>query len=293
MKSKDQQGDVRQVVRESEKLLGGPQIFRGKEIFFPTKERTTRIRVQSAKALLPTLKKALEPGEVVLFISARGFTFYLWEQLFGAGAWAGFVNATTLVLTDRRILAFNVKNRGRTPKDIKNAIPLSEIKSVRGFGALLTLQLRDGKYLRVSGLTFADAKELKARLGHEVENMDAATSTLSAGGKSLQHLCPVCCKPIEKVDSLQCPSCRSEFRSGRKAALRSLLLPGLGNIYLKHTMLGVLELIGSIIVWLVVIGALIMGEPGAIITALVILVAVNGADYLVTRAMARKGIVAK
>ncbi|MBI4639783.1 MAG: hypothetical protein HY731_03770 [Candidatus Tectomicrobia bacterium] len=138
MRSNNQQPEVEAVVREAEALLGGLQIFRDDEIFFPTRERTTLLRAKSIKALLPTLKRALDPGEKVHFVSAKGFTFYQWEVFFG-GVWANFVNATTLVLTDRRLLAFNVKHRSRMPKDIKNAIPLSEITSIRRSRGKLTI----------------------------------------------------------------------------------------------------------------------------------------------------------
>lgn len=293
MRSNSQQPDVKVVVQEAEALLGGPDIFRGEEIFFPTRKRTTLLRVKSTKAVLPVLKHALEPEEKVRFISARGYTYYVWEQFFGAGVWANYVNGTTLVLTDRRLLAFNVKYRSRMPKDIKNAMPLSEITSVRRFGSGLTFRLRDGRKLRVTGLPFADARELRARLKKQLEDPAHQIAGVRADTRSVQHLCPVCCRPIESVDSLQCPSCRTAFRSGRTAALRSLLLPGLGDIYLKHTVLGVLELFGSVIVWLIVLAALLSREADAIIMAVFLFVAVNVVDYFVTKAMARKGVIAK
>ena len=282
------------VLQEAEAILGGPDIFLGEEIFFPTRKRTTLQRVKSAKAVLATLKHALDPGEKVRFISSSGYTYYLWEQLFGAGLWAVYINATTLVLTDRRLLAINVKHRSRIPKDIKNTIQLSEITSVRRFLGRLTFRLRDGKKLQILGLPFADAKELRARLSKELEDPAHQTAGVRASTtRSLQHLCPVCCKPVESVDSLRCLSCRAEFRSGRTAALRSLLLPGLGDIYLKHTAFGVFELFGSVVVWIIVIAALQTGEPGAIIMAVILFVVVNVVDYFVTKAMAKKGVIAK
>ena len=72
-----------------------------------------------------------------------------------------------------------------------------------------------------------------------------------------------------------------------------MLLPGLGDIYLKHTVLGALELIGSAVVWLVFFNALFFGDGGAITSIFLLLATANGIDYFVTKAMARKGIVAK
>ena len=71
------------------------------------------------------------------------------------------------------------------------------------------------------------------------------------------------------------------------------MLPGLGDIYLKHTAFGVFELLGSVVVWIIVLAALQTGEPGAIIMAVFLFVVVNVVDYFVTKAMAKKGVIAK
>lgn len=284
--------EVRTVGQEAEARLG-PAVFQSEEIFFPTRLRTTRARVKAARSLIPVLKQTLEAGETVRFISAGGYTYDVWEHMFGAGAWATYVNGATLVCTDRRLLLFNVKHPSRSPKDIKNAIALSDIKSVRRFAGNLTFRLRDNTKIRVATLPFADARELRSRLQREIENPMRASTPLVSGMKSLQHLCPACCKPVTNVNALQCVSCRAEFRSGRTAAFRSLLLPGLGDIYLKHTVLGALELIGSVILWLVFLSVLFFGDGGAITSILLLLAIATGIDYFVTKAMARKGIVAK
>jgi hypothetical protein len=288
----DMDPGVKAVLQEAEAILG-PGTFSAEEIFFSTGRRTTRKRIRSARAILPILKFALEPGEKVGFISAGGYTYHPWEQFFGAGAWAAYVNSTTAVLTNRRLLAFNVTYRNRRPKDIKNAVPSNEIASVRQWMGALTFRLQDGRKLRIVGMALGDSRELSSRLNREL----AAQATHEAGARalsqSLQHLCPSCCKPVDSIEALRCSFCPTEFRSGRTAALRSLLLPGLGDIYLKHTAAGVLELFGSVIVWFMVLGALSSGGTGGIILAAVLLGMVNGTDYFVTKAMAKKGIIAK
>ena len=290
--SDNQLPDARTVTLEADAILG-PGIFQSEEVFFPTRPSTTRARAKAARCLIPVLKQALEAGEKVCFLSAAGYTYHVWEHVFGAGVWAIYVNGATLVITDRRVLLFNVKHRSREPKDIKNAIYLSDIKSVRRFAGNLTLRLRDNTKVRASGLPFADARKLRSRLQREIENPMRSSALLIAGTGALQHLCPACCKPVAKDDALQCASCRTEFRSGHAAALRSLLLPGLGDIYLKHTALGTLELIGSVFLWLMFLSAFFFGDGGAIIPVLLLLAIANGTDYFVTKAMARKGIVAK
>ena len=70
--------------------------------------------------------------------------------------------------------------------------------------------------------------------------------------------------------------------------IRSLILPGWGDIYLGHRILGCLELTGSLIVWTMVILLLAAGEIG---TGVFLLLLCNGMDALLTRHMARKGYI--
>ncbi len=284
--------EVRAAIQEAEAVLG-PGVFQADEIFFSTRARVTRARIKAARALIPVLKQALDPQEKVLFISAGGYTYEIWEHVFGAGAWAVYVNGTSLVLTDRRLLFFNVTHRTRSPKDIKNAVLLSDIKSCRRFAANLTFRLRDHEKIRLAGLNFPDARELHSRIRRQIEAPTPLRTAIVSGTRLLQHLCPVCCKPVANAAFLRCASCRTEFRSGQTAALRSLLLPGLGDIYLKHTVLGTLELIVSALLWVMFINVLFFGDRRGWIPMFLLLVIANGTDYFVTKAMARKGIIAK
>jgi len=65
----------------------------------------------------------------------------------------------------------------------------------------------------------------------------------------------------------------------------SLLLPGLGDLYLGHRLLGILEIMGSVLVWGIVILNFLEGKY-AILTLLVL---VNGTDAFLTYHMAKKG----
>ena len=70
--------------------------------------------------------------------------------------------------------------------------------------------------------------------------------------------------------------------------LRSLILPGWGDIYLGHRVLGFLELLGALMVWLIVI---VLVADGAVGTGLIFLIFCNGIDALLTLHMARKGYI--
>jgi hypothetical protein len=71
--------------------------------------------------------------------------------------------------------------------------------------------------------------------------------------------------------------------------MRSLLLLGLGDIYLGHRFLGGMEMLGSVIVWLVALSFMITGNPEQVTIGLIILLMVNGLDSLLTLHMAKKG----
>jgi hypothetical protein len=64
-------------------------------------------------------------------------------------------------------------------------------------------------------------------------------------------LCPACLRavPGEVGATLSCPQpdCRIPFRDPRKAARLSALVPGLGDLYLRHHFFGSLEFLGSMV----------------------------------------------
>jgi hypothetical protein len=69
----------------------------------------------------------------------------------------------------------------------------------------------------------------------------------------------------------------------------SMILPGLGDLYLGHRTLGVLELIGSFAVWAYALAAVATGQPEGLIVAAFLLLLYNGMDGLLTYHMAKKG----
>ena len=71
--------------------------------------------------------------------------------------------------------------------------------------------------------------------------------------------------------------------------LRSLVLPGLGDIYLGHRFLGMFELTFSLVLWLYVLFSLLTGEPEGVVMAVVILIFYNLVDGLLTHHMGKKG----
>jgi len=87
------------------------------------------------------------------------------------------------------------------------------------------------------------------------------------------------------------------YKSRKKAAMMSLILPGLGDLYLGHRLFGSLELIGSIAQWIALITftlSWLKGAPDALfflIFTMFLIVVTNVLDYFLTLAMASKGLI--
>lgn len=73
--------------------------------------------------------------------------------------------------------------------------------------------------------------------------------------------------------------------------LKSLILPGWGDIYLGHRLLGYIEVLGALFVWLIFFDLLMSGLAEDLIIGLLLLVFYNGADSMLTYCMTRKGYI--
>jgi hypothetical protein len=105
---------------------------------------------------------------------------------------------------------------------------------------------------------------------------------------SYENMCPACYTALPKrLES--CTQCSAPFKTPRKAMLRSLFLPGWGDIYLGHRMLGCFELLGSLVIWLIVFTFLMSGQIDGVIPGLFLLLVYNGVDSILTYFMAQKG----
>ncbi len=270
------------------------------EQMFPEREgmmarARVRAKLKLLKQLLPGLRSALLEGEELRYV-ARGYILHWWEQVFAGGGVAYYTNITCVVLTDRRLLLVNTNSRGRQ-QHYRNQIPYTEINDVkmRSFSAAAKLNLKDGSTLTMGGFRGADRKQMRQRIPELVGQMPAGAPRLS---HSLQYVCPRCSALYTELTPV-CTACRTPFKNAKKAALLSLVLPGLGDLYLGHRLFGVSELFGSIVEWVILISAAVavaQGEEEGAMTFLLVWIAIvaftNIADYFLTRAMGRKGLIA-
>lgn len=255
--------------------------------------RLAKRRLELLQRLEGELARMLETGETVELVS-WGIEYSFVEAYF-MGLWHYQVNRRALVLTDRRILMLQVDARRRL-RDLKFAVPYAAIRSfAKGTLGYLGLVLRDGRKLYVTGIPGPDRKAIRAFVQARLERSNGAAAP--AAGR--QNLCPHCYQPVAGLPE-RCPRCQGGFKSGARAGWLSLLMPGLGDLYLGHRAFGALELIGALAVWGIVLSSALgaradAGGDGAGLAGLAaaagfVFVAVHGTDAWITRRTGRKGI---
>lgn len=250
------------------------------------KTRLNQLKLKLLGAVQAPLEALLEQDEQVLHVAAAT-AYYPVELLFGNGWLTMLYNRYVVVGTDRRLVAVNTNYKMTRPAHYLFQFPYQTIKKIsRGlFGTSLVLTRKKGKRRTFMGIKRALAAEMK---NHICANIDPSPN-LDAKTVPHENLCPACYQALPaKVSS--CSRCRAQFKSARKAALRSLLLPGWGDIYLGHRFLGGLELLGSLLVWGVAIGLFLSNDPTVLGMAIFMLLIYNGFDSLLTLHMAQKGL---
>ena len=260
------------------------------EIFTPSKKgsyktRRNKLNLKILKAIDGTLDRMLRTDEQVIQIG-KAMAYYPAEVVFGNGYLTMMYNYYAVVGTNQRLLFINVNSKISKPTHYYFQIPYEGIKKVTTglFGTSLILSRQKGKRRIFTGMKRYMAKGFQ-QLIRERQPLAKDAKSVSA---IAEDLCPSCFMPLGK-NLLKCPKCKSAFKKPATAFLRSLLLPGLGDIYLGHRLLGSLELLGSVVVWAIVIFSVLQGDQANLVVALMILVFYNGFDGLLTRHMARKG----
>jgi len=217
---------------------------------------------------------------------AGGTAYYPAEMFFGNGWLTMLYNRYVIVGTTKRLVAINTNARMNKPAHYLFQFPFSAIKKVSWglFGTSLVLTRKKSKRRIFTGIKRALAAELKTYLTSKID----PSRSLDADASSSENLCPACYAPLPGK-LLSCPKCRVLFKRPRKAALRSLLLPGWGDIYLGHRFLGGCELLGSLLVWGIMATLLLSEDPSSLAVGIVFLLFYNGMDGLLTLHMAKKG----
>jgi len=268
-----------------------PRRYAMSEIMPPDRKGRYRTRLNKLKlkiltAVKPTLDGLLKKDEQVMCIGG-GTAYYPAEILFGNGILTMLYNRYALVATNQRLVMINVNHRMTNTRHYLFQLPYGELKKIsRGlFRTSLSLTRKKGPRRLFTSMKKAFTGELQNFIAPRLTPADDHPPAKVPA----DCLCPACYAGLPK-DAHRCPSCGAAFKSASKAALRSLLLPGWGDWYLGHRLLGGVELAGSLIVWSIVLNILAQGGAESAGVAAFILLFYNGFDALLARHMARKGI---
>jgi uncharacterized protein (DUF983 family) len=251
-----------------------------------------RARSRAKFKLLRRIDYALRPmlrrGEKVVFIT-RGNTAASFLEGWFLGLVLYYLNRRAIVLTTERVLLLQINSRGR-PRALRSQIRYDVVKEL-SITALGNLQLKFRGHLTevVTGVPRRDRKILQANINEVAAALDGANTQ---GYRGIENLCPHCYEPVLSFPR-DCPECGGSFKSSNRAALMSLVFPGVGDLYLGHGWLAALEVSFAAIIWLAVL--VWVGEPtmdtAAFVTTVTLVVLIfHGVDALTTLHLGRKGL---
>ena len=246
---------------------------------YRTKENILKIKIVKAVHDILTLN-ILHENEKVLRV-AKGIAYYPFEFLYANGILNILSNYFAIICTSQRLLFINTDRRIKHPTRYIFQVPYHEINNI-GRGAFLSsliIESKSGRCWNFTTLKRNLAKSLKLFIVNKCkENVSE-----SAIANSLNQLCPACYTPLpEKLAS--CPHCSAIFKKPAEAFLRSLVLPGLGTMYLSYMWLGLMEMVGYIAIWLLAILLMIIEIPGGLTSAIAPILSY----HLITSFLAKK-----
>ncbi len=260
---------------------------------FPAPEKFGNKRHTKAKAIWlkkvePLLDDLLFPAEEIRFATTGIFCSFAEQYLLG---WmSSFINRTAFLFTNFRIIMIHVDSKNR-PLQMKWHIPYDQVKKFKtgGLSAAVVFKLKDKKSYTFSNVPNKDRKALKAFIGEMGEMVEKENFRIPFS-QSRDYLCPTCFFPVPPK-TYTCPHCQERFIEPRKPALMSLCLPCLGDFYLGHRGLGVMEVFSYLFVLSAVLAASLDGDSGGIIGLVIAIVIMHLLDASLTLHMAKKGLV--
>ena len=106
----------------------------------------------------------------------------------------------------------------------------------------LKIRFKNGKSLSFGRIPACDRKFIVEFVRSVLPEKAIKDETLPG----IKNLCPSCYIHVANYPT-SCASCDAEFKTPRKAALLSLIMPGLGDLYLGSKFLGVFELFDLVV----------------------------------------------
>ncbi|MFA5794249.1 MAG: hypothetical protein WC980_04195 [Candidatus Brocadiia bacterium] len=251
--------------------------------------RHSKKKLKLLKGIDEKLRLMLKSDEKVYFVTWG--TDYSFLEAYFVGWMSHFISRMAVIFTTRRIILMSV-NTSNQPRDLRSQLQYQRIEKVyRSFlGGSCVVRLRNKKEIIFSNLPNRDRKFIQKLIQDMSAGLSSAPAPAEAQGK--EHLCPYCYEPVKEYPP-SCESCKGGFKSPRKAFNLSLLFPGLGDWYLGHRGLAVLQIVGALFVWLTLLGTLLeegQAPKEGLIVFGIIIVMMHLIDAFVTGHTAKKGI---
>lgn len=190
------------------------------------------------------MRALLDPGERISLVTTAWRSSFV-DDVF---LWIPTLlsNRMLVVGTDRRLLLIRCAGRDLEPRGYVNEVPRSAVLAAMAVPIMSIFTT--GGTIRLIGVPRSGKRSLAQDDGSE-----------SKPSGRPRHLCPACFVPHDRYLS-RCWRCGVRFRAPWKAALRSLVLPGLGDAYLGSFGVGVLTALTTAFLWLNVIAFLRAGS---------------------------------
>jgi len=231
-----------------------------------------------------TVQGLLQEGEKVFFVT-EGIYSSAAEQMFGG--WAVYLlNRKAFVFTTHRIILIQIRGKGK-PWELKTQIRYGAIRKLTSnFFGSMSVMMRTGRKMNFNGMPKFDRKYVSDMVQKFIES--AHLEEVRTGE---ENLCPHCGVMVQGYPEI-CESCGKAFKSAKKAAVLSLVFPGLGDWYLGHRLFAGFEMFGAFVFWFaILLGAAQEVDLGAAAIMIgVVFIAMHGFDSIWTLHVGKKGI---
>lgn len=240
---------------------------------FPGASKFLNGRQQKARraqwnAVRPMVRRLLQADEHVVYLAFAQQVPPMLHSV-GLGHFVYAYHQVLLVVTDQRIIEALLNFRANGPGTRIRSYPYQRLSDLKlSFGKLVAVPVqgkKQGWRIRVGG----DRKLLKLLLPRLQTRLRTEGAGHQAEALPLWH-CPQCGASVPAAPE-SCAGCRTRFRSTRFATVLSLAFPGAGLFYLGYPLLGTLDCLGEITLFMVWL-AMMLGSSGAggIVPALVV-----------------------
>ena len=211
---------------------------------------------KSLKKLLPALQRLLLPDEAVFYLMQARSPLSILEQLTAAW-WTSILATSTIVMTNKRILFFPVKQDGSWRESVR-AAQWGDLEEVKPNGLLVrnvSFKFKNGSKITYTNIRRSDAKKITA-IAHRL--IPAGAGELSST-QGLIQLCPDC-RDVLTQGQYFCSGCGLIFKNEKSMVTRSIFLPGGGYFYTGHPLVAMIPAVVEGLLVLEILSLLIVAS---------------------------------